>query len=174
MGEVIVRFIAALWHVVGLIVLVVLFTEFGVDWLRRRIRRLRRGRTTRPARAAGADAYGGADWTTPYFDEFSRSVRVDWKEHVGWWQRPHRGEYVTIDERGLRATPGEREAGRGRGAHPVFRRLDDDGHGRARRAYDPGGAGAPTRPSSATRPPSPIWASSGTTTRRRRSRCSCC
>ena len=35
-------------------------------------------------------SYGGADWTTPYFDEFSRSVRVDWKEHVGWWQRPRR------------------------------------------------------------------------------------
>ena len=111
MGEFAVRFVAALWHVVGLLVLVVLFTEFGVDWLRRLIRRLRRGRTTRPARSAGADAYGGADWTTPYFDEFGRSVRVDWKEHVGWWQRPHRGDYVTIDERGLRATPGEHAAG---------------------------------------------------------------
>jgi lysophospholipase L1-like esterase len=110
-GEIVVRFVAALWHVVGFLVLIVLFIEFGVDWLRRTIRRLRRGRTTRPARSAGADAYGGADWTTPYFDEFSRSVRVDWKEHVGWWQRPYRGRYVTIDERGLRATPGEREAG---------------------------------------------------------------
>ena len=110
-GEFAVRLVAALWHVVGLLVLVLLFTEFGVDWLRRTIRRLRRGRTTRPARSAGADAYGDADWTTPYFDEFSRSVRVDWQEHVGWWQRPHRGEYVTIDERGLRATSGEREAG---------------------------------------------------------------
>jgi hypothetical protein len=113
LGEFAVRLVAALWHVVGLIVLVVLFTELGVDWLRRRIRRMRRGRTTGPARSAGADAYGDADWTTPYFDEFSRSVRVDWKEHVGWWQRPHRGRYVTIDERGLRATPGEHEAGPG-------------------------------------------------------------
>jgi lysophospholipase L1-like esterase len=112
-GEFAVRLVAALWHVVGFLVLVILFAEFGVDWLRRAIRRLRGGRTTRPARSAGADAYGGADWTTPYFDEFSRSVRVDWKEHVGWWQRPHRGEYVTIDERGLRATPGEHDAGPG-------------------------------------------------------------
>ena len=75
MGEFAVRLVAALWHVVGFLVLVVLFAEFGVDWLRRAIRRLRRGRTTRPARSAGADAYGGADWTTPYFDEFSRSVQ---------------------------------------------------------------------------------------------------
>lgn len=111
MGEAFIRFVAALWHVVGFLVLIVLFTEVGVDGLRRAIRRLRRGRPTRPARSAGAEAYGGADWTTPYFDEFSRSVRVDWKEHVGWWQRPHRGQYVTIDQRGLRATPGEREAG---------------------------------------------------------------
>jgi lysophospholipase L1-like esterase len=151
-GEVVLRFVAALWHVAGVIILVVLFTEFGVDWLRRRIRRLRRGRTTRPARSAGAEAYGGADWTTPYFDEFSRLVRVDWKEHVGWWQRPHRGEYVTIDERGLRATPGEREAGPGamrilcfggstmmgmgaRDAHTIpavlARRLADLGHAAA-------------------------------------------
>jgi lysophospholipase L1-like esterase len=110
-GEFALRFVAAAWHVIGFLVLVVLFAEFGVDWLRRASRRLRRGRTTRPARSAGADAYQGAEWTTPYFDEFSRSVRVDWKEHVGWWQRPHRGRYVTIDERGLRATPGEHETG---------------------------------------------------------------
>jgi len=110
-GEFAVRFVAALWHVVGLLLLVVLVTEFGVDWLRHTIRRFRRGRTTRPARSAGADAYEGAEWTTPYFDEFNRSVRVDWKEHVGWWQRPHRGRYVTIDERGLRVTPGEDHAG---------------------------------------------------------------
>jgi lysophospholipase L1-like esterase len=109
-GEFAVRFVAAAWHVVGFLVLVVLLAEFGVDWLRRASRRLRRGRTTRPARSAGADAYQGAEWTTPYFDEFSRAVRVDWKEHVGWWQRPHRGQYVTIDERGLRTTPGEHGA----------------------------------------------------------------
>ncbi len=111
MGELAIRFVAALWHVVGLLLLVVLFIEFGVDWLRRAIRRWRHGRSTRPPRAARADAYGGADWSTPYFDEFNQWVRVDWKAYVGWWQRPFRGRYVTIDERGLRATPGEHEAG---------------------------------------------------------------
>jgi lysophospholipase L1-like esterase len=110
-AELLLRVVAAIWHVVGLLLLVVLFIEFGVDWLRLTIRRLRHGRVTRPARAARADAYGGAEWSIPYFDEFNRSVRVDWAPHVGWWQRPLRGSYVTIDERGLRATPGEREAG---------------------------------------------------------------
>ena len=38
-----------------------------------------------------ADAYAGADWATGYFDEFNRSVHVDWKPYVEWWQRPFRG-----------------------------------------------------------------------------------
>lgn len=111
MGELAIRVVAALWHVVGLLLLVLLFTEFGIDWLRLRIRRLRHGRTTHAPRAGLAEAHGGADWSVPYFDEFNERVRVDWREYVGWWQRPVRGRYVTIDERGLRATPGEREAG---------------------------------------------------------------
>jgi len=112
-GELAVRLIAALWHVVGLILLVVLFTEFGIDWLRRLNRCLRLGRSTRPHRTAGADAYRGADWSEPYFDEWHRAVRLAWKPYVGWGQLPYRGEYVTLDERGLRPTPGEREAGPG-------------------------------------------------------------
>jgi len=106
-----VRLIDALWHVVGILVLVVLFIEFGPDWLRGLSRRLRLGRTTRPDRAAGTAAYRGADWAIPYFDEWNRAVRLDWKPYVGWGQRPYRGEYVTLDERGLRPTPGEHAAG---------------------------------------------------------------
>ncbi|MGE5270563.1 MAG: hypothetical protein ACM3JG_12925 [Thiohalocapsa sp.] len=105
------RVVAALWHVVGILVLAVLVTEFGIDGLRRLSRRLRYGRFRLPDRSAGADAYRGADWATAYFDEFHRCVRVGWKPYVEWWQRPYRGLYVTLDERGLRPTPGEREAG---------------------------------------------------------------
>jgi lysophospholipase L1-like esterase len=101
------RFVVALWHVVGLILLAVLVTEFGVEGWRRLSRLLRYRRPTRPDRAATADAYGGADWPAGYFGEFRRAVRVDWKPYVEWWQRPYRGAYVTIDERGLRPTPGE-------------------------------------------------------------------
>jgi lysophospholipase L1-like esterase len=106
------RFVVALWHVAGLLLLAVLFTELGVEGWRRLSRSLRYHRPTRPDRAASADAYGGADWSAGYFDEFRRAVRVDWKPYVEWWQRPFRGAYVTLDERGLRPTPGEETSDR--------------------------------------------------------------
>jgi hypothetical protein len=99
------RFLVALWHVVGL--LLVLVVEFGVESWRRLSRRLRYRRATRPDRSATADAYAGFDWPAGYFDEFRRAVRVEWKPYVEWWQRPFRGTFVTLDERGLRSTPGE-------------------------------------------------------------------
>jgi len=105
------RFFVALWHVAGLLLIVVLVTEVGVEGWRRLNRWLRYRRPTRPDRAALADAYGGASWSAAYFDEFRRAVRVDWKPYVEWWQRPFSGVYVTLDERGLRPTPGEHSAG---------------------------------------------------------------
>jgi lysophospholipase L1-like esterase len=104
------RFVLALWHVVGLLLIGVLAIEFGVEGWRRLSRWLRYRRPTRPDRSAAADAYAGAEWSAEYFDEFRRAVRVDWKPYVEWWQRPFRGAYVTIDERGLRPTPGENVA----------------------------------------------------------------
>jgi lysophospholipase L1-like esterase len=105
------RFLVALWHVAGLLLIIVLVTEFGVEGWRRLNRWLRYRRSTRPDRTALADAYGGAAWSAAYFAEFRRAVRVDWKPYVEWWQRPFRGAYVTLDERGLRPTPGEDSAG---------------------------------------------------------------
>jgi hypothetical protein len=101
------RFVVALWHVVGLIFLAILITEFGIEGWRRLSRYLRYRRPIRPDRSAIADAYRGAAWTAAYFDEFRREVRVDWKPYVEWWQRPYRGAYVTLDHRGLRPTSGE-------------------------------------------------------------------
>jgi hypothetical protein len=105
------QFFIALWHVVGLLVLIVFVAEFGVEGWRRLSRQLRYRRATRPDRSADADAYGGADWSVGYFDEFRRAVRVDWKAYVEWWQRSFGGSYVTLDERGLRPTTGEKTAG---------------------------------------------------------------
>jgi hypothetical protein len=98
------RFVVAIWHVVGLLLLAVLVTELGVEGWRRLSRLLRYRRSTHPDRSAVADAYGGADWSAGYFDEFRRAVRVDWKPYVEWWQRPFRGGYMTLDKRGLRTT----------------------------------------------------------------------
>jgi lysophospholipase L1-like esterase len=110
-AELALRIVRALWHVVGILLITVLLAEFGVDWLRRGVRRLHRGRGFRPDRSAAADAYGGAAWPVAYFDEFNAAVRVDYRPYIGWWLRPWRGGFVTIDERGLRVTPGEAEAG---------------------------------------------------------------
>lgn len=103
---VLLRLIDALWHVVGILILLLLFAEFGIDGLRRLSRRLRYGRGVLPDRSATAKAYAGADWAAAYFDEFSRGVRVGWAPYVEWWQRPYRGAHITIDERGLRRVPG--------------------------------------------------------------------
>ena len=111
MIEALFRFVVALWHVAGILLLVVLFTELGIDGLRWLSRRRRYGRGRLADRSATADAYAGADWATGYFDEFNRSVHVDWKPYVEWWQRPFRGAFVTIDERGLRPTQGEEAEG---------------------------------------------------------------
>jgi lysophospholipase L1-like esterase len=105
------RLVLAFWHVVGILLLALLATEYGVEEWRRLGRRLRYGRPRRPDRSAAADAYGGADWASGYFDEFHRVVRVEWKPYVEWWQRPVHGTFVTIDGRGLRPTPGELCAG---------------------------------------------------------------
>lgn len=108
----ILRLLTAFWDVAGILLAMVLVGEFGVEWWRRGSRWLRYRRPTRPDRNAAADAYAGADWSAPYFDEFRRAVRVDWRPYVEWWQRPFRGAFVTIDQRGLRPTPGEYDAGK--------------------------------------------------------------
>jgi lysophospholipase L1-like esterase len=104
------RVVVALWHVVGLLLVLVLLIELGPNAFQRLSRWLRYRRGARPNSAAVADAQAGADWAVGYFDEFGRAVRVDWRAYVGWWQRPYRGAYVTLDRRGLRPTPGEERA----------------------------------------------------------------
>lgn len=108
------QLLIGLWCLVGLLLVILLAAEFGIDGWRRASRRLRYGRTERPdiaaAGAANAGAANAGDWTIGYFAEFRRAARLDWKAHVGWWQRPFEGRYVTIDPRGLRRTPGEDES----------------------------------------------------------------
>jgi lysophospholipase L1-like esterase len=102
--------VLVLWHVAGLLLLVVLLTEWGVDGVRLLIRRLRHGRARLLTTAAVAQAHGDADWPVAYFDEFQRNMRVEWRPYVEWWQCPAQGEYINIDERGLRRTAGETTA----------------------------------------------------------------
>jgi lysophospholipase L1-like esterase len=111
MGELAARIVTGFGLAIGTLILLLVSIEFGVNWIRAVFRGGRHGRSTRPLPSANADANAGADWPTAYFDEVGQSVRVDWAPYVGWHQRPFRGQYLQIDERGLRATPGAHEAG---------------------------------------------------------------
>lgn len=95
---------SALWGVIGVVAVLVLINEAGVDALRAGLRRLRYRSQPRADYRARADAYGGAQWPIGYFDAFWRLVKVDWAPFVQWWQRPVSTEWFTIDGRGLRVT----------------------------------------------------------------------
>jgi lysophospholipase L1-like esterase len=83
-------FLAMLWDVVGLLVLLVLFLEFGVTGLRRLSRRIRHDRSSAPMQQPSG---------------------LDWAPFVHWRQQSFRSGNINVDERGLRVTPGEAEAG---------------------------------------------------------------
>lgn len=106
-----IRFPAALWNVAGLLVLLVLFSEFGVGWLQLLSRRIRYGKPVKPDERATTDAFHGAPWAGPYFAEISK-IELAWAPFVQWRQQPFRGTYITIDDRNLRATPGEAASGK--------------------------------------------------------------
>ena len=98
--------IAAVWQALGLLFLFILFVEFGIDPLRRLMRRLRRPKPS----DLSVDAPAAADASSGYHDDIVRQG-LDWAAYVHWRQRPYRGRYTTIDARGLRATVGEGKDG---------------------------------------------------------------
>ena len=100
------RFLGALWNVVAIVAIAVLAAEVGVTACQRLNRRLRYGRAGKPDERANADAYSGADWPERYFAEVGYALKFDWMPFVHWRQRPFRGAYTNVDERGRRATPG--------------------------------------------------------------------
>src|SRR5258707_13352712 len=93
------HFLVLLWSLVGLLLVILLMAELGIDFWRKLSRRLRYGRTEGPDIAALSDANAGADWAVGYFDEYRRHARMDWKAYVQWWQRPFAGRYMSIDAR---------------------------------------------------------------------------
>jgi len=112
MWETALRFVSALWNVVGILLAAVLVIELGLPWLREAGRRLRYGEGGKPnTRAAGA-AYGGADWPYEYEREFERLLAFDPKPFVHWTVRPCRGAYTNVGEDGYRVVPGAELAGR--------------------------------------------------------------
>lgn len=95
------RLLTVSWDAIGLLLLVVLFTEFGIDPLRRFIRRLRSYARGRPV----TDGLSTDDAPITYHDNVAKQG-LDWAPYVHWRQRPYLGPHTSIDARGLRVTIG--------------------------------------------------------------------
>lgn len=51
-----------------------------------------------------ADCYAGADWVAKYYDEFNECSVEHWTPYVYWSRNPYTGNYINIDDDGLRKT----------------------------------------------------------------------
>lgn len=94
------RAVVGIWQVIGILLLIVVVAEFGVEPVRRVGRWLRGTQSTSPSdqRPPSGDFLG-------YRDDIA--VReLDWAPYVHWRQRPYQGPYTTVDARGLRVTLG--------------------------------------------------------------------
>lgn len=52
----------------------------------------------------GADCYGDADWVAAYYLEFESCNQTRWQPFSYWRVKPFEGEFINVDERGLRKT----------------------------------------------------------------------
>lgn len=51
-----------------------------------------------------ADSYRGAPWAKEYFEEFERSEATGWSPYVYFRRKPFEGQYINVDENGVRRT----------------------------------------------------------------------
>jgi hypothetical protein len=51
-----------------------------------------------------ADSYRGAPWAKKLFEEFARSEMTGWSPYVHFRRRPFEGQYINVDENGVRLT----------------------------------------------------------------------
>lgn len=100
------RGLVALWLALGTVVLVLaaieLVPETHTAW--KRLLRLLDPLGGKADFRAGADAYGGADWTREYWVEYSARSRVDWAPYVLWRSLPATGRHFNVDAAGHRVT----------------------------------------------------------------------
>ena len=91
------------WVTIALILCVIVFTEFGVDAIRNRIRKMRYGDKGKVVYSSLADSYRDEDWADDYFHEY-QNLKSRWAPYVHWSVKPYRGRLITVDEKGLRHT----------------------------------------------------------------------
>jgi len=51
-----------------------------------------------------ADCYTEAGWIKDYYQEFRESSSSQWRPYVYWRRKPYNGNYINVDENGLRKT----------------------------------------------------------------------
>jgi len=54
-----------------------------------------------------ADTHSGASWAEPYYKEFAGLGLLGWKSYVYWRRNPSHGNYININQDGLRKTYSE-------------------------------------------------------------------
>src|SRR5438132_9432797 len=88
------------WSIVGITLLFFLTSElFSSVFLVVK----RRGTETIDYRVK-ADGYYGADWVEAYFKEFDTTENKTWTPYVYWRRRPFAGNYINVNEMGIRRT----------------------------------------------------------------------
>src|SRR4030042_2677597 len=53
-----------------------------------------------------AEVYYNIPWVKDYFKELGESFKTKWKSYVYWRREPFKGNYINIDDKGLRVTIG--------------------------------------------------------------------
>ncbi len=51
-----------------------------------------------------ADTYSDPSWVSDYYEEFRRSLAVQWRPYVYWRRKPYHGKHINIDTNGIRLT----------------------------------------------------------------------
>ncbi len=101
----IISFFRGLWMVIGITLLAIILLEILL-WAAFSLRDLsRRPSAENEFWKTQADTYQNAAWVKQYWDEFKASDLGRWEPYVYWRRKVFKGEYITIGEDGLRATP---------------------------------------------------------------------
>ncbi|MBT3765846.1 MAG: SGNH/GDSL hydrolase family protein [Rhodospirillales bacterium] len=94
----------SVWAVLGLIVVFVVFIEFGIPLIKKTSRRLRGKSANTLDSSSNADFFRDKDWAHTYFTEYQKEAKVVWAPFVQWWQHPMNLTYFKINEDGIRNT----------------------------------------------------------------------
>lgn len=100
----VVRFLVSVrtaWSLLGITLFLIICVEGGL-----RLFFLIKDRSLMPAYSDPrlvSEGYGNAPWVAGSFDEFAR-VEPKWQSYVYFRQKAFRGQYVNVDEKGIRAT----------------------------------------------------------------------